>query len=81
MLGIPSSLVLSVKNRGVEGGGGLANGQNLLSVTKVVNDPVRKKLLGHYLKSKTNNNFQVLLGHHEQLVFFVVVCVFFPIQQ
>ena len=70
-----------LRTGGVEGGGGLANGQNLLSVTKVVNDPVRKKLLGHYLKSKTNNNFQVLLGHHEQLVFFVVVCVFFPIQQ
>ena len=35
LFGIPSSLVLSIKNRGMEGGG-LLNGQNLLGVTKVV---------------------------------------------
>ena len=41
LLGIPSSLVFFVKNRGVGGEGGglrgsLLNGQNLLSMTKVI---------------------------------------------
>ena len=35
LLGIPSSLVLFIKNRGM-GGGGLLNGQNLLSMTKII---------------------------------------------
>ena len=40
-LGIPSSLVVSVKNRGVERGGrggegGLLNGKNPLNVAKVI---------------------------------------------
>ena len=35
LLRIPSSLVLSVKNRGM-GGGDLLNGKNLLMVTKVI---------------------------------------------
>ena len=35
LLGIQSSLVLSVKSKGM-GGGGLLGGQNLLSVAKVV---------------------------------------------
>ena len=35
LLGIPSSLVLSIKNRGM-GGSGLLNGHNLLSMTKVI---------------------------------------------
>ena len=34
LLGVPFSLVLSVKNRGI-GGGGLLNRQNLLSMKKV----------------------------------------------
>ena len=36
LFGIPSNLVFFIKNRGGEGGGGFANGQNLLSVTKVI---------------------------------------------
>ena len=37
LVGIPSILILSVKNRGVGVGvGGLLNGQNLLSVMKVI---------------------------------------------
>ena len=35
LVGIPSILILSIKNRW-EVGGGLLNGQNLLSVTKVI---------------------------------------------
>ena len=63
------------------GGEGLLNGQNLLSVTKVIfDDPLRKRLLRHYL---TNKNFKVLLGQiastMKSLCFFVVY-VFFPIQ-
>ena len=65
MLGIPSSLVLFVKNRGGGGGGrgSLLNGQSLLSTIKVVCwQSLKEKFLGHYLKSKTNKNFNVLLG-------------------
>ena len=35
LFGIPSNLVFFIKNRG-GGGGAIANGQNLLSVTKVI---------------------------------------------
>ena len=80
LLGIPSSLVLSIKNRGW-GRGGLLNGQNLLSVTKVFfDDPLRKGLLRHYLKSKANKNFKVLPGQITSTMnslFLFFVCVFF----
>ena len=37
LVGIPSSFILAIKNRGgVEVGGGLLNEQNLLSMTKVI---------------------------------------------
>ena len=36
LLGIPSSVVLSIKNGVKGGGGGLLKGKNLLSVTKAI---------------------------------------------
>ena len=43
-----SSLILSVKNRGIEGRGDLLNGKNLLSVVKVTCQP---SLLGYSRKN------------------------------
>ena len=43
-------------------------------------DRLRKKLLRHYLKSKTNKNFKVSLGYITSTInsyYFSVVCVVF----
>ena len=52
----------------------------VLSVNKFVDDPLRKRFLKRYLKSKTNKIFKVLLGQITSTMnsFVVVaVCVFF----
>ena len=82
LLGVPSSLVLPVKNkRWFTARCGLLTSKTCYVWQKLFGDPLRKRLLRHYLKSKTNKNFKVLLGqiiykHHKQLVFFCCLCCF-----
>ena len=61
LLGVPSSLVLSVKNkRRFTTRGGLLNGQNLLSAAKVILLSRKEKIAQTLFEIK--KNFKVLLG-------------------
>ena len=63
------------------GGGGLLNGQDLLSVTKVIcRWSLQEKIAGTLFEIKTNKNFKLLLGHITSTInnlSFFVVYVFF----
>ena len=85
LLGIPSSLVLSIKNRGM-GGGSLLHGQNLLSVVKVICWWSLKEKFAQTLFEIKNKYIRILKCNLVRLqapwtVCLFVVCVFFLIQQ
>ena len=63
LLGVSSSLVLFVKDRGwgTGGGGGLLNGQNQLSVTKVIEScrrSLKEKISQTLTEIKNKSEFQ-----------------------
>ena len=85
LLEVPSSLVLSIKNkRWFTTRCGLLNGQNLLSVRKVIWWSPKEKIAQTLFEIKNKQEFQSATWsdykHHEQLVFFCFLCCF-PIQQ
>ena len=85
LVGVPSSLALSVKNKSwFTTRGGLLSGQNLLSVTKVIWWSPKVKIAQKLFEIKNKQEFQSATWSdyklHKQLVFFCCLCCF-PIQQ
>ena len=85
LLGIPWSLVLFIKNR-VMGGGGLLNGQNLLSMPKAICWWSLKEKIVQTLFEIKNKYIRILKRNLVRLQAPWTVClfllfVFFPIQQ
>ena len=75
LLGIPSSLVLSIKNSGM-GGGSLFNGQNLLSVTTVICWWSLKEKIAQILFEIRNKYIRILKCNLVRLQAPWTVCLF-----